>query len=377
MSKKHISTALVHQTFFENDPYKSVSNPLYLSTTFERNEKGEVGDFLYNRADNPNRIALEKKLALLENATTAICFSSGLAACQALFHNLLKPDSHVILPNDCYHGTRQLVEQFYTNWKVSFTLVDMTDAENIKNAINENTALIWIETPSNPQLKITNIQEVVSLAKKQNITTVADNTFATPLLQKPLELGVDYVMHSTTKFMSGHSDILGGVVLTNHATKTTSNIKLYQKSAGAVPSPFDCWLLDRSLATLPLRFKKQNKNALEIATFLEKHPKIATINYPGLATHTQHELAKKQMTGFGSIISIELKADEQKTLFFASNLSLFKHATSLGGVESLIEHRRSIEGEHPVSPENLLRISVGIEDVQDLINDLNQNLEKL
>ena len=252
----------------------------------------------------------------------------------------------------------------------------MIAIENIKKCIQNDTKLIWIETPSNPQLKITDVAAVVSLAKNKKITTVCDNTFATSILQKTLELQVDYVMYSSTKFFSGHSDLLGGVIMTNLDTEVSQNIRAYQKIAGAVPSPFDCWLLNRSLATFPLRFNLQCKNAEAIATYFTTHPKIEKVFYPGLTSHHNHEIAKRQMkNGFGSIISVLVKGGQQEAMKFASQLKIFKHATSLGGVESLIEHRRSVEGDQPVSPENLLRIAVGIEFIDDLIADIQQALD--
>ena len=374
MKKQHIQTQAVHAGE-QKGTFPDVIQPIHLSTTFERNEDGTTGNYIYTRADNPNRLAVEQKIAAIEDAKKAIAFSSGMAAINALFEIVLEPNSHIIIPNDCYHGTRQLLDGFFKRWNVTSEMVDMTTVAAIEKVILPNTKLIWIETPSNPQLKITDIKAVVVLAKKHNITTVCDNTFATPILQKTLAMGVDYVMYSSTKFFSGHSDILGGVVLTNKEDETSNTIRAYQKIAGAVPAPFDCWLLNRSLATFPLRFKAQCENADKIANYLVKHPKIDKVFYPGLSTHENHHVAVQQMqNGFGSIVSILVKGNQQNALEFASRLNIFKHATSLGGVESLVEHRRSVEGEHPVSPENLLRLSIGIEFVDDLMADLEQAL---
>jgi cystathionine gamma-synthase len=375
MKKQNIQTLAVHAGA-HNKNYTDVIQPIHLSTTFERNSDGTTGEYIYTRAENPNRLAVEHKMAAIEGAKTAISFSSGMAAINALFENILEPNCHIIIPDDCYHGTRQLLDNIFKRWKVSFDLTDMSDVSNIEKLIQVDTKLIWIETPSNPQLKITNIAQVVSLAKKHDITTVCDNTFATPLLQKTLEMNVDYVMYSSTKFFSGHSDILGGVIMTNHDDEISNNIRIYQKTAGAVPSPFDCWLLNRSLATFPLRFNMQCNNAATIANFLLSHVKIEKVFYPGLVSHHNHEMAKQQMkNGFGSIVSILIKGGKQEAMQFAGKLSIFKHATSLGGVESLVEHRRSVEGNDPLSPDNLIRISVGIEFVDDLIADINQALE--
>ena len=373
--KPHIETIAVHGVYQNQSCSSDIIQPIHLSTTFERKADGSLNDHVYTRISNPNRVTVENKIAALEEAVTAIAFSSGLAAVNALFENILEPGSHIILPDDCYHGTRLLMDKFFKRWHVSFDSTDMTVIENIEKLIKPNTKLIWMETPSNPQLKIADIKAVVALAAKHNITTACDNTFATPILQKPLQMGVDYVMHSSTKFFSGHSDILGGVVCTNHNNETANNIREYQATAGAVPSPFDCWLLNRSLATFPMRLAAQCKNAVTIAAFLEQHNNIEKVFYPGLETHPNHKIAKKQMTnGFGSIISILVKGSLQETLNVAGKLSIFKHATSLGGVESLVEHRRSAEGKHPVSPENLLRISIGIENVEDLIEDFKTAL---
>jgi len=366
-------TLAVHSPSADGD--SDISIPLHLSTTYRRNEEGEFGDFIYTRLGNPNRLAVEQKIATLEGGTEAITFSSGMAAVNALFGNVLEPGDHIIIPNDCYHGTKHLLESFFKKWKISYDAVDMTDLKNIENAINPQTRLIWIETPSNPQLKITDLKGLATLAKKHKILTAADNTFATPLLMKPLEQGIDFVMHSSTKYLGGHSDILGGVVIVKDVSEISNNIRDYQKSAGAVPSPFDCWLLNRSLSTFPLRFKVQCSNAAQIAEYLSGHSKIQKVFYPGLPSHTNHHIAKEQMkNGFGAIVSVLVGDSKEDALQFAGRLRIFQHATSLGGVESLLEHRRSAEGAHPLSPDNLLRISVGIEHIDDLLMDIEQAL---
>lgn len=377
MKNLHIQTLSIHGPAHK-DTNTDVSSPIHLSTTFIRNEDGTTGEYIYTRANNPNRLMMEQKMAAIENAKTSVSFSSGMAATNALFENILEPNTHIIIPDDCYHGTRRLLDNFFKRWNVSYDLADMSAINNIEKLIRPQTKLIWIETPSNPQLKITDIHATVTLAKKNNIITVCDNTFATPLLQKNLDMGVDYVMYSSTKYFSGHSDILGGVVMTNHTNDLSNRIRDYQQTAGAVPAPFDCWLMNRSLATFPLRFSLQCSNAAAIATFLSSHTKIEKVFYPGLSTHQNHDIAKRQMkSGFGSIVSILVKGGKSEAMKFAGQLSIFKHATSLGGVESLVEHRRSVEGDHPISPDNLIRIAVGIEYVDDLIADLNQALTSL
>jgi cystathionine gamma-synthase len=375
MAKQHIQTLAVHAGG-TNDSYTDVISPIHLSTTFARNPDGTTGEYIYTRATNPNRQTVEQKMATLEGAKTAIAFSSGMAAINALFENILAPNCHMILPDDCYHGTRRLLDVFFKRWNVRYDITDMSRLDNVEKLISADTRLIWIETPSNPQLKISDIAGLVSLAKRhKNIITVCDNTFATAILQKSLDMELDYVMYSSTKFFSGHSDILGGVIMTNHENELSMRIRDYQQSAGAVPSPFDCWLLNRSLATFPLRFSLQCANAAAIADFLAAHKNVEKVFYPGLSTHPNHEIAKRQMkNGFGSIVSVLVKGGKAEALQFASRLSIFKHATSLGGVESLVEHRRSVEGDHPVSPDTLIRISIGIEYVDDLIADLQQAL---
>ena len=372
----HVQTIAVHGGDTHNEITNDVIQPIHLSTTFERKKDGSLNEYSYTRSGNPNRLTVENKIAAIEGAVMTVAFSSGLAAVNAIFENVLVSGDHVIMPDDCYHGTRSLLDKFFKRRNITFEQTDMTEVSNIEKLINENTKLIWIETPSNPQLKIADIKAIVTLAKKHNIITACDNTFATPLLQKPLEMGVDFVMHSSTKFFSGHSDILGGIVCTNHQNEMSNSIRDYQITAGAVPSPFDCWLLNRSLATFPLRFVTQCNTAFDIAVWLDTHTAIEKVFYPGLPSHKNHAVALQQMTnGFGSIISILVKGGKAEAMQFASKLIIFKHATSLGGVESLVEHRRSVEGDNPISPDNLIRISIGIEHIDDLKNDLLQALK--
>jgi cystathionine gamma-synthase len=374
-TQHHVHTLAVHAGQSINNLVGEVVPAMHLSTTFERKKDGTMGAYNYTRLGNPTRKAMEEKLAAIEGAQTAISFSSGMAAINALFENILAPNSHVVIPDDCYHGTRSLLNNFFKRWQVTFDAVDMTHVATIEQALKPNTRLIWMETPSNPQLKIADIVAITKLAKKHAITTACDNTFATPLLQKPLALGVDFSMHSSTKFFAGHSDILGGVVCTNRTDEVANQLRTYQITAGAVPAPFDCWLLNRSLATFPLRFAAQCNNAMAIASYLSTHANIDKVYYPGLPTHLNHAVAKDQMqNGFGSVLSVLVKGGKSEALTFAGKLTIFKHATSLGGVESLVEHRRSAEGNYPVSPDNLIRMAVGIEYVDDLINDLAEAL---
>lgn len=379
-----IETLAIHAGNHGDPTTGAVVAPLILSTTFERAEDGSIveGRDIYTRASNPNRRALEEKLAALEGGSEAIAFASGQAATMSIFHSL-GGNSHVILPDDIYYNTKVIIDNLYANFGLTCTAVDMTDLGAIKKAIKKNTKLIWIETPSNPSLKITDIQAVVKIAKAKNIMVGCDNTWATPFFTRPFDFGVDVVMHSTTKYFGGHSDILGGCVILPPNTSSSdlaTKIRTFQSVGGGVPSPFDCWLLNRSLSTYAIRMPIHAQNAMKLAAFLEAQPQIEKVNYPGLKSNEYHKVAKKQMIGadgvpwFGGMMSILVKGGQKESMVLASKLKIFKHATSLGGVESLIEHRYSVEGIHSTSPENLLRISVGIENIDDLIADFKQAL---
>jgi cystathionine gamma-synthase len=339
----HFDTLSVHAGHMD-DEIGSVTSPVHLTTTFERDELGNIGGkgYIYTRWDNPNRRGLEIKLALLEGGEEAFAFPSGMAAAMALVQTVMEPETHIVLPDDCYHGVAHLVKEMLSKWKITYTEVDMTNPHAIEKAIRKNTRMILIETPSNPMLKITDIAGVCQLAKSKGILVGCDNTWTTPLIQRPLELGADLIFHSSTKFFGGHSDVLGGCIIAKKKNELTEKIREYQTVGGAVPSPFDCWLINRSLATLSLRLERQIKNAAAIAGFLQTQALIEKVYYPGLPDHPNHEIAKRQMNGqFGSMISITMKGGEKQALQFAGSMKLFKHATSLGGVESLVEHRRS------------------------------------
>lgn len=374
----NLETLVIHTGNHGDPATGAVVPPMILSTTFERREDGNFveGRDIYSRASNPNRRSLEEKLAALEGGTEAIAFASGQAATMSIFHTL-GSGSHIILPDDIYYGTKLMIESLYAHWGLTCTAVDMSNLSAIRKAIQKNTALIWVETPSNPSLKVADIQEIVKIAKAKNILVACDNTWATPYFTKPFEFGADIVMHSTTKYFGGHSDILGGCVVLNGnlpAEKATL-IRQFQTVGGAVPSAFDCWLLSRSLSTFAVRMPVHAQNAMKLAMYLEKHPKIEKVNYPGLKSNEFHRVAKKQMkNGFGGMMSVLVKGSQEEVMKFASSMKIVKHATSLGGVETLIEHRRSSEGTHSVSPENLLRISVGIENIDDLIADFETAL---
>ena len=356
----------------------AVSVPIYLSTTFIRNEDGSYNnDFSYSRSNNPNRQILENSLALLEGGEVCYTFSSGMAAISSMFQSLSTGD-HILLPDDVYYNVYMLMTEVFERWGLEFTVVDMSNKNMVLSAIKENTKLIWVETPSNPQLKITDIEQISELAKKKNILLAVDNTWSTPVLLKPLDLGADIVIHSTTKYFGGHSDVLGGCIVLKENNTIAEKLSHIQSLCGGVPSPFDCWLISRGIQTLHLRVSAQTKTAKKLAKFLESHPQIEKVNYPGLKSHPQFNMAKKQMkNGFGAMLSILVKGNAQTANKVANKLKIFTIATSLGGIESLVEHRKSVEGVNSQTPENLLRISIGLENEDDLIEDWDQALTDL
>lgn len=357
--------------------------PIHLSSTFARIEVDKpTAGYEYSRTANPTRDALEKKLASLENAKFALAFSSGMAAQTILALTLLKSKDHVVAFDDLYGGTRRLFDKIFNqNFQVDFTYIDASNEQNVENAIRNNTRLIWLETPTNPLMKLCDIIAISKIARDNNILVVVDNTFATPYFQKPLELGVDIVVHSTTKYLNGHSDSVGGAIILNDK-KLYEQLKFNQNAAGAILSPFDSFLVLRGIKTLAIRMREHEKNALRIAEFLEAHPKVNRVIYPGLRTHPQYELAKKQMTGFSGMLSFEIKGDLKSATTFLEKLKIFALAESLGGVESLIEipalmtHSSVLEVERRKIgiTDTLIRMSVGIEDCEDLIEDLDQAL---
>ena len=368
-----LETLAVHAGRAVEPGTRAVTPSIVLSTTFERAEDGSYpGEHIYTRSSNPNRQALETALAALEGGTVALAFASGQAATAAVIQTLSAGD-HVIFPNDLYHGTRNFVKQIMERWQLGADFVDMSNLGEIERALQPKTRLIWIETPSNPQLRIVDIQRVADLAHDASALCAVDNTWATPIWQRPLEFGADIVLHSTTKYLGGHSDVLGGaLILRDEVLEGT--LRTIQSLSGAVPSPFDCWLLLRSLATFPIRVREQTNSAEKIAVFLSQHPGVEMIHYPGLPAHPGHEIAVKQMQKFGAMLSFQVKGGQAKAMAVAARVKLFTRATSLGGVESLIEHRASVEGAGTLTPANLLRVSVGLEHVDDLLTDLEQAL---
>ncbi len=382
MTKKHagkpsIDTRAVHAGRHPDSETGALALPLHTSTTFERDtDGGYQRGYSYGREDNPTRHALETCLVELESGATASAFPSGIAAANAIFH-ALQPGDHVLLSLDIYHGIKTLVREIIQPLGISASFTDFTDIAGIKAALQNETRLLWLETPTNPLLKIVDIQAIAALAREAGIRSVVDNTFATPVLQQPLALGCDLVMHSTTKYFGGHHDLTGGAIIAAEDDDFMHRVRGFQTRGGVIPSPFDCWLLLRSISTLPLRIRAQSAAAAQLAKFLAEHPAVQTTHYPGLQQHPQHELACKQMLAFGAVISFEVNGDLEQTLQVAAETKLFTRATSLGGVESLVEHRASVEGETSLAPPNLLRLSIGLESPNELIADLDQALTKI
>jgi len=371
----NIETIAIHSGNRIDPHTKAVVQPITLSTTFERGEDGQYpGGHIYTRMSNPNRVSLENVLAKLDGGEDACAFSSGNAAGSAIFQSL-EPGCHVIVPADMYHGLKALIIEVYSKI-LDISFIDMTDIELLKKTIKpDTTKLIWIETPSNPLLKVSDIKEICKIAKARNIIVCCDNTFATPVFQRPFELGADMVMYSSTKYFGGHSDVLGGALVTKIKNPQWDHIRRIQALAGSVPSPFDCYMTVRGLKTLPYRMRGHASNALAIASFLQNHPEVENVFFPGLPTNQYHTIARSQMSDFSGMLSFTLTAGEAKARKVANCLKIISQATSLGGVESLIEHRASAEGPTSTTPTNLLRLSVGLEHIDDLLADLEQALK--
>ena len=369
-----IETLAVHAAHAVDDSTGAVATPIHLSTTFERDAEGNYPHgYVYGRSANPNRHALEVALAALEGGSEAAAFASGTAASNAVFQALSSGD-HVIAPTDVYHGVTKLLREIYGRWGLEVSFVDMAKLDEVKGAILSTTKLIWIETPSNPLLKITDIAGVAEIARRAGAVCACDNTWA-PIVQRPLDLGCDLVMHSTTKYLGGHSDVTGGAIVAKTASDYFARIREVQTTGGGVPSPFDCWLILRGMRSLPWRMRAHCENALKIATWLTDHARVETVHYPALKSHGGHEIAAKQMSEFGGMLSFEARGGREAAKAVAAKTKLFIQATSLGGVESLIEHRATVKGEDPRTPQGLLRLSVGLEHPDDLIEDLAQALD--
>ena len=359
----------------------AIMTPIFQTSTFVQESPGVHKGYDYSRADNPTREKLERAYALLEKARYGLAFSSGLAAEQAIMQ-ILEPGTTVLVCEDVYGGTGRLFRRLFAKYGFDFRFIDMRNLEEIKKNIKENnTSMIWAETPTNPTLRIVDLKRVAQIAKENNALFVVDNTFSSPLFQSPLELGADIVVHSTTKYIGGHSDIIGGSLMLNNSD-LYEKLKFVQFAAGAVPAPFECFLLLRSILTLGVRMEQHEKNAIQVAQFLEQHKSISKVYFPGLKSHPQYDLAKSQMSGFSGMVSFDLKGDYQSVLDFLKKLKVFALAESLGGVESLINHPEKMT-HASVPPDlrkklginsNLLRLSVGIESASDLVKDLEQAL---
>ncbi len=370
-----IETIAVHAGR-ETDPGTgALREPIHLSTTFER---GPDGDYPhghnYTRNSNPNRNSLERAIAALEGGTEAVAFASGSAATLAAF-SLAAPGGRIVCSADCYHGTAKQLRGLLAGFGIGAEFVDTTDTAAVARALEVPASMLWVETPSNPLLKVSDIAALSRLARQCGALLACDNTFASPVLQRPFDFGADLVMHSTTKYLGGHSDVLGGVLVAREKGPALERLRDFQSTTGGVPSPFDCWLVLRSLATLPLRVRAQSANAATIARFLDADRRVERVHYPGLENHSGHALAAKQMPdGFGSVVSFQVPGGAAQAMAVAARAQIFTRATSLGGVESLIEHRASMEGPHSHTPQNLLRLSIGVENVSDLVADMDQAL---
>ncbi|MEM8861107.1 MAG: aminotransferase class V-fold PLP-dependent enzyme [Chloroflexota bacterium] len=367
---KNIETIAIQAGRNPDKETGAVMPPIHLSSTYIR---GNDGDFVYSRSDNPNRRALEECLTMLEGGAGAITFASGMAAVAGVFQALSKGD-HVILADDTYFGVRELVTIQLTRWGLEYSMVDMTDLEAVKESIKPNTKLLWAETPSNPMLKVTDISAIADIAHEAGAMLGVDGTWATPMLQPALELGADVVVHSTTKYLGGHSDLTGGVIIAREENEFFELMRFNQGIGGGVPSGFDCWLLLRGIRTLPYRMRGHCANAMQLAQFLEDHPAVHTVHYPGLESHPDHDIAKRQMKDFGGMLSVQVNGGAEAADKVAGATKIFARATSLGGVESLIEHRAPVEGVTSKTPMDLLRVSVGLEHIDDLLEDFAQAL---
>ncbi len=367
-------TLAVHAGASVDPVTRAITPPIHLSTTFERAEDGAFpGGYIYTRSGNPTRLALEECLTALEGGAAAAAFASGSAATAAIFQ-AMEPGDEVIASEDAYYGTPLLLRDHFSRWGLGVNFVDMRDPGVIERAVTPRTRLIWIETPSNPRLHVTDIAACVAIAARCGAKTVVDNTWPTPVLQRPFTLGADLVMHSTTKYLSGHSDVLGGVVIARENDAFFARVREIQGGGGAVPAPFDCWLVLRGIRSLPYRMRGHVEGARRLAAFLAEQSGIERVYYPGLPSDPGHAVASRQMSDFGGMLSIGVRGGRAEAFGLAARLKLVTRATSLGGPETLIEHRASIEGTHSKAPENLLRISVGLEHPDDLIDDFRQAL---
>jgi cystathionine gamma-synthase len=370
-----IETLAVHAGGQPESATGAVTPAIHLSTIFERDADGQYPrGYSYSRKSNPTRDSLERALTAIEGGAGAVAFASGSAATTAVLQTL-SPGDHVIAPADAYYGTRVILNDCMLPWGLEVTYVDIADLEAVRAALRPRTRLLWVETPSNPMLKVSDIAALVTIAHAAGALCACDNTLSTPVLSQPLRLGADLVVHATTKYIGGHSDVLGGAVIAREAGASLDRIRHLQHVLGAVASPFDCWLVMRGLRTLPYRVRAHCDNAMRVATYLAAHAGVDVVHYPGLPSDPGHLLSARQMSGFGGLLSFEVKGGAAAATGIAARCRLFTRATSFGGPESLIEHRASVEGPGTTTPQGLLRVSVGLEHPDDLIEDLAQALE--
>lgn len=382
MKKHDLATRVIHAGQKPDPSTGAIMTPIYATSTYVQESPGKHKGYDYSRSINPTRLAYERCVADLESGTRAWAFASGLAA-MATTLDALDSGSHIVVSDDLYGGTFRLFEKVRRrSANLDFTFVDLTDASKLEKLIKPNTRMVWIETPSNPLLKLIDIEAIAKIARERGIISVSDNTFASPWIQRPIEAGFDLVIHSATKYLNGHSDMVGGIVVVGDNTELGDRIAFLQNAVGAIAGPFDSFLALRGLKTLALRMERHCANALDIARWLEEQPKVASVSYPGLKSHPQHDLARQQMRGFGGMVTIVLKTDLAGTRRFLENTHLFSLAESLGGVESLINHP-AIMTHGSIPPEqraelgitdSLVRLSVGVESARDLIDDLESAL---
>ncbi len=369
-----IETLAVHAGHSIDRGTGAVTPPIHLTTTFERDpDGGYASGHLYARMSNPNRNSLEEVLTALEGGATSIAYASGSAASLAVFQ-ALSPGDHVVAPHDAYYGTLRQIRELFSRWGLECDTVDMTDLDAVRSVVRANTKVVWVETPSNPLVRVVDIERLAEVAHSVGARCVVDNTWATPVLQRPLGLGADIAMHSTTKYLGGHSDVTSGALVARKDDEFVEQLRLAQRVGGSIPSPFDCWLLLRGIRTLPWRMAAHCTNAMLVARFLEAHPGVEAVHYPGLESHAGHAIAARQMSDYGGMLSVQVRGDEKSAMAFTNRLKLITRATSLGGTETLIEHRKSVEGAVSIAPENLLRMSVGLEHPDDIIEDLESAL---
>lgn len=369
-----IETLAVHAAYSVDPATGAVAPPIHLSTTFGRDEAGApLAGHTYVRESSPTQDLLEEALARLEGGEAALVFGSGMAAGLAVAQ-ALPPGSHVVLPDDAYYGYRVAARDFFPKWGLEATFAPLDEPGALEAALRPETRLVWLESPSNPLLKVTDLARAASIARAAGALVLVDGTFATPILQRPIELGADVVLHATTKGMGGHSDVAGGALVFAARGELLEKVRHVRTVLGAVSSPFNSWLVLRGLRTLAVRARVQSETALAVAKALEAHPGVSKVNYPGLASHPGHDVARRQMSAFGSMISFHVAAGREAAIAAVGRARLFTRATSLGGVESLIEHRATSEGEASTAPGDLVRLSIGLEHVEDLVADLDAAL---